>query len=144
MLEELLKAGIEPVAHVVINHRDGSHGWTGFQNPAWGTWAITRDDESFTNSASEAFNTPVDQRGAPEEVPSEYAGPRGHTYAYDSFRDIDHTNKQVRQDIIKHLLGLKSLGYRGWRFDMVHGYHARWIALYNKKSAPTFSVGEYD
>jgi alpha-amylase len=27
---------------------------------------------------------------------------------------------------------------------MVHGYHARWIAVYNRASAPTFSVGEYD
>lgn len=27
---------------------------------------------------------------------------------------------------------------------MVHGYHARWVALYNKRSTPTFSVGEYD
>ena len=43
MLEALLKAGIEPVADIVINHRDGSHGWTGFQNPTWGTWAITKD-----------------------------------------------------------------------------------------------------
>jgi alpha-amylase len=144
MLEALLKAGIEPVADIVINHRDGSHGWAGFQNPAWGTWAITRDDESFTNPTSEAFNTPVDKRGGPEEIPSEYAEQRGRTYPYDSFRDIDHTNQQVRKDVIKHLLGLKSLGYRGWRFDMVHGYHARWIALYNKKSEPTFSVGEYD
>ena len=27
---------------------------------------------------------------------------------------------------------------------MVHGYHAKWIAVYNRASKPTFSVGEYD
>jgi alpha-amylase len=27
---------------------------------------------------------------------------------------------------------------------MVHGFHARWIALYNRLTHPTFSVGEYD
>src|SRR3954462_9508634 len=27
---------------------------------------------------------------------------------------------------------------------MVHGYHARWVALYNKRTTPTFSVGEYE
>jgi len=27
---------------------------------------------------------------------------------------------------------------------MVHGYHARWISLYNRRTQPTFSVGEYD
>jgi alpha-amylase len=50
----------------------------------------------------------------------------------------------VRRDILKYLLQLKSTGYRGWRYDMVHGFHAKWIALYNKRTGPTFSVGEYD
>lgn len=27
---------------------------------------------------------------------------------------------------------------------MVHGFHARWIAVYNRASEPTFVVGEYD
>ena len=27
---------------------------------------------------------------------------------------------------------------------MVHGYHAKWLAVYNRASNPTFSVGEYD
>jgi alpha-amylase len=50
----------------------------------------------------------------------------------------------VRRDIVRYLRALTSAGYRGWRFDMVHGYHARWIALYNRLTRPTFSVGEYD
>ena len=50
----------------------------------------------------------------------------------------------MRRDIIRYLLLLKGLGYRGWRYDMVHGYHARHVALYNRLSRPTFSVGEYD
>jgi alpha-amylase len=51
---------------------------------------------------------------------------------------------QVRRDVSKYLLQLKSFGYRGWRYDMVHGYHAKHLALYNRRSEPTFSVGEYD
>lgn len=144
MLEELLRKGVEPVADIVINHREGNTGWVDFKNPDWGLWAITRDDEAFKNAASGVKDTPVDQRGAPEEKPFPYASHGGTTYAYDSFRDIDHTNKQVRKDIIRYLLLLKSAGYRGWRYDMVHGFHARHIALYNKRSQPTFSVGEYD
>ncbi|MEI9970693.1 MAG: hypothetical protein WDO73_00840 [Ignavibacteriota bacterium] len=27
---------------------------------------------------------------------------------------------------------------------MVHGYQAKWLALYNRLTQPTFSVGEYD
>ncbi len=144
LLESLLRQGVEPVADIVINHRDGVHKWADFQNPAWGSWAITRDDEAFTNPDSELHATPVDQRGAAEEQPTEYAGHGGTTYAYASFRDIDHSNRTVRRDIIRYLLQLKSLGYRGWRYDMVHGYHAKWLAQYNRASHPTFSVGEYD
>jgi alpha-amylase len=142
-LEALLEHGVEPIADVVINHRDGSQKWADFRNPDWGTWAVTRNDEAFLNPASDVFGTPVDQRGAEEERP-EYAGHGGTTYAYASFRDLDHTNRDVRRDLVRHLLQLKSLGYRGWRYDMVHGYHARWIAVYNRATQPTFSVGEYD
>lgn len=144
MLEALLENGVEPIADIVVNHRDGSQGWATFKNPDWGTWAITRDDEAFTDPSSEVYDTPIDQRGAPEERPDQYAGHGGTTYSYASFRDIDHTNETVRRDIIRYLLQLQSLGYRGWRYDMVHGYHAKWIAAYNRASQPTFSVGEYD
>lgn len=144
MVVALLRNGVEPIADIVINHRDGSQAWADFRDPAWGTWAITRNDEAFTNPNSEVFETPVEQRGAPEERPTEYTRHSGTTYGYSAFRDIDHTNQTVRRDIIRYLLQLKSLGYRGWRYDMVHGYHARWIAVYNRATRPTFSVGEYD
>jgi alpha-amylase len=140
-LEALLANGIEPVADIVINHRNGSRRWADFNNPAWGTWSITRDDEAFMNPGSEVFDTPLSERGAPEEAPS--YRPSGD-YAYGAFRDLDHTNPQVRRDLIRYLLQLKSLVYRGWRYDMVHGYNAKWIAIYNRSTRPTFAVGEYD
>lgn len=144
MLAALLQNGVEPVADIVINHRNGSERWADFKNPDWGTWAITRNDEAFTNPDSEVFNTSVEKRGAEEEQPKQYTLHGGTTYQYSAFRDIDHTNSTVRRDIIKYLLQLKSMGYRGWRYDMVHGYHAKWIAVYNKATQPSFSVGEYD
>jgi alpha-amylase len=143
MLEALLNEGVEPIADIVINHREGTGGWARFKNPDWDLKTICKTDEAFTNRASEAFNTPENQRGAEEEKPS-YASHGGTTYQYGSFRDLDHTNRQVRKDVIRYLLQLKSAGYRGWRYDMVHGYHARHLALYNKRSEPTFSVGEYE
>ena len=144
MLEELLKKGVEPVADIVINHRSGNEHWADFKNPDWGTKTITRDDEAFTTEGSEAKDTPIPDRGAPEERPTEYTQHGGTTYAYGSFRDLDHTNKVVQRDLFKYLLQLKSAGYRGWRYDMVHGYHARRLANYNRRTKPTFSVGEYD
>ena len=92
MLAALLQNGVEPVADIVVNHRDGTQRWTDFKNPDWGTWAITRDDEAFTNPASEAFDTPLDKRGAEEERPVQYGQHGGTAYQYDSFRDIDHTS----------------------------------------------------
>ena len=143
VLEALLHNGVEPVADIVINHRAGDMKWADFKNPDWPTTTICRDDEAFSNPASEVYNAPVSQRGAPEEH-LDYDPARSTTYAYPDFRDLDHTNPQVRRDIIRYLLQLKSAGYRGWRYDMAHGYHARWVALYNKRTGPTFSVGEYD
>jgi alpha-amylase len=144
MLEALLRHGIEPVADVVINHRDGVNGWADFKNPDWGTWAICETDEAFQNPASGITTTPAAERGRCEERPTEYTRHGGSTLQYASFRDIAHTDQRVRRDIVRYLRQLRSAGYRGWRYDMVHGYHARWIALYNRLTTPTFSVGEYD
>lgn len=80
MLTSLLGNGVEPIADVVINHRDGSHRWADFRNPDWGTWAITRNHEAFTNSNSDVYNTPEDERGVAEEQSVEYAQHGGTTY----------------------------------------------------------------
>lgn len=141
LLVALLQAGVEPVADIVLNHRDGSAGWADFRNPAWGPWAVCRSDEAFSRPESGLAGTPAGERGACEEsVPYRAGG----TYNYPSFRDLNHADARVRADIIRYLLQLRSLGYRGWRYDMAHGYGARWIACYNAVTQPSFSVGEYD
>lgn len=143
MLEALWLNGVEPLADIVINHRNGSNSWAGFKKPSWNTTSICRSDEAFTNPGSEVFGTPQHLRGNDEETII-YDNSRVVTYAYESFRDIDHTDDTVKADIIRYLFFLKSMGYRGWRYDMVHGFHAHHIAAYNAYSEPTFSVGEYD
>lgn len=144
MLEELLKKGVEPVADLVLNHRDGDSDWADFKNPDWGPETICREDEVFVNGPARFKLVPPNKRGASEPRPKEYTQHGGSTFQYESFRDIDHTNATVQRDILRYMLSLKSFGYRGWRYDMVHGYHASAIALYNKATRPTFSVGEYD
>lgn len=141
LLRSLLAAGVEPVADVVINHRDGTHGWADFTNPAWPLSVICRTDEAFTNPQSGLTGTPDSQRAACEEaVPYRVGG----TFNYEGFRDINHADPLVQRDLLRYLLQLKAEGYRGWRYDMVHGYGARWVACYNAVSRPSFSVGEYD
>jgi alpha-amylase len=63
MLVELLNSGVEPVADIVINHRDGLTGWADFKNPDWGVWAICETDEAFRDPRSGIAGTPVEQRG---------------------------------------------------------------------------------
>ncbi len=143
MLVTLLQAGVEPVADLVFNHRDGATGWAGFSAPTWDTRTICKYDECFFSRDSEVFGAPDAKRGAEEPRPA-YLPTGATTYAYPSFRDLDHGNPDLRRDLIRAMRSLQSLGYRGWRYDMVHGFDARWLAVYNKATQPTFSVGEYD
>src|SRR5262249_50246916 len=57
-------------------------------------------------------------------------------------RDLDHTNHDVRNAIKAYLRRLKSVGFKGWRYDLVKGYHGRFVGEYNEATAPQFSVGE--
>ncbi len=141
LLRALLAAGVEPVADVVINHRDGTNGWADFTNPTWKATVLCRTDEAFTNPQSGLTRIPVAERADCEE-PVPYRP--GGTFNYASYRDVNHADRVVHRDILRYLLQLKAEGYRGWRYDMVHGYAARWVGCYNAVSRPTFSVGEYD
>jgi alpha-amylase len=124
-LRATLKA-LEPVkalADVVLNHRVGvATSGADFADPAFpdNRAAITRDDESGVGT------------GNPDT---------GEHYA--AGRDLDHTNPDVRAAVKTYLRGLLSLGFKGWRYDLVKGYHAKFVAEYNDATAPGFSVGEF-
>ncbi len=127
MLNTLNSKGIEPVADIVINHRVGSTNYVDFTNPAWGTDAITSNDEVW--SVPEYYNT----------------NPRGNNdtgTSYEAARDIDHTKTYVQNSIIDFLNNLKNIGYKGWRYDFVHGFDEYYFRLYNGATNPTYSVGE--
>ncbi len=59
-------------------------------------------------------------------------------------RDLDHQSSNV-QNCIKAYLKflLEDIGYVGFRYDMVKGFWASFIADYNVYAKPAFSVGEY-
>lgn len=127
MLNALNNKGIEPIADIVINHRVGSTNYVDFTNPEWNTDAITSNDEVW--SVPEYFNT----------------YPRGNFdtgTSYEAARDIDHTKGYVQNSIIQFLNNLKTLGYKGWRYDFVHGFDPYYFTLYNNATNPTYSVGE--
>jgi alpha-amylase len=126
--EEELRAALQalgPVkalADVILNHRVGvATGGADFADPAFpdDRAAIARNDESGVGT------------GNPD---SGELNPVG--------RDLDHTNSDVRAAIKHYLRRLKAVGFRGWRYDLVKGFHGRFVGEYNEDTAPEFSVGE--
>jgi alpha-amylase len=114
---------VQAMADVVLNHRVGVHtSGADFADPAFpdNRAAITRDDNSGVGTG---------------EFDTGESHPAG--------RDLDHTNAGVRATVKNYLHGLKSLGFKGWRYDLVKGYHGRFVGEYNESTEPGFSVGEY-
>lgn len=141
LLKKLRDKGIEPVADVVINHRNGSGGWATFDNPKWPSTYICADDEFWSQSTTN-LDPPdqailaANQRGGSDFNGSDF--PRWH-----GARDLDHSSPEVRAEIKKYLRKMKDYGYRGWRYDMVKGFMPGYVAEYDYDSQPTFAVGEY-
>jgi alpha-amylase len=117
---------LEPVnamGDLVLNHRVGvATCGADFEDPPFpdNRAAITRNDESGVGT------------GNPDT---------GETYA--AGRDLDHTNAGVRATIKNYLARLRDLGFKGWRYDFVKGYHGRYVGEYNDASTPELSVGEF-
>ena len=113
---------VRALADVVLNHRVGvATPGADFADPAFpdNRAAIVRNDESGVGTGNHD---------------SGELNPVG--------RDLDHTNADVRSAIKHYLRRLKAVGFRGWRYDLVKGFHGRFIGEYNDDSAPEFSVGE--
>src|SRR5262249_29738874 len=116
-------APVKVMADVVFNHRVGVHtGGADFADPAFpdNRAAICGADESGVGT------------GNPDPGDRHPCG-----------RDLDHTTAGVRHAIKDYLSLLKTVGFRGWRYDLVKGYHGRYVGEYNEATSPEFSVGEY-
>jgi len=113
---------VKAMADIVLNHRVGVHtGGADFADPPFpdNRAAICRDDESGVGTGN--YDT----------------GER-----HPCGRDLDHTNLGVRSAIKDYLNRLKSVGFRGWRYDLVKGFGGKFIGEYNESTRPEFSVGE--
>jgi len=119
----LHSSGIKVVADIILNHRNGSKDWADFTDPDWPTDVVVRDDE---------------WTGSPKSLYADEGMGDG------GCRDIDHRSPLVRRDAKIFLRWLReTIGFDGWRYDMVKGYPAHYVGMYNKDSSPAFSVGEY-
>ena len=119
-----LKPEVKAIADIVINHRVGTSRDEDFTNPTWSTYSIVSNDE--------------------------YEGPKSFHWdsgaSYHAGRDLDHRNPEVSNSLIEwmnHLKNPDKAGFAGWRYDLVKGYAGWATELYNTKTQPEFSVGEF-
>lgn len=122
----LKEHNLKVIADIVINHRcahyqDDGKRWNKFGGRlAWDATMI-------------CCNNP------------EYGGRGNHKTGedYTAAPNIDHTNERVQKDLIEWLRHLRKVGFDGWRFDFVKGYHGRFAKIYVDASVPLMAFGEY-
>ena len=126
MLTNMNSRGVYPIADVVVNHRNGTTGWTDFTNPTWGCETICSNDDAA--SASYVGCRPSGAADTGEE--------------FKGSRDLDHTNLTVQNGVKDFLSRLKALGFKGWRWDVAKGFAPVYFGKYIQASQPYYSVGE--
>ncbi|XP_024544858.1 alpha-amylase [Selaginella moellendorffii] len=132
LIDTLHEQGICCIADIVINHRSGwkqdaqGH-WNIFEGGTpdkrldWGPWAVVCND--------------IYRSGGQGKQDT------GESYA--AAPDLDHTNKQVQDELTDWLNWMKAeIGFDGWRFDFVKGYAPKYTKLYCQRTDPSFVVGE--
>ena len=142
MIKTYKEKGTGFIADVVINHRNNLG--------VGGSWA---------DFAAETYNG-VKYQMLPSDICSD--DDNGQTAAWASkngvslspnkdtgegwsgCRDIDHKSENVNKVVKAYLDYLQNtIGYAGFRYDMVKGYSASFTGDYNSTVNATYSVGEY-
>ena len=131
--------GLGTIADVVINHRKSINGWFGFPTETYNgvTYKMTSTDVC-SNDDGGAAKTQATKEGvslsANADTGEDWSG----------MRDLDHKSTNV-QDVCKAYTKalLEDLGYTGFRYDMVKGYGATYVGMYNANCGVQYSVGEY-
>lgn len=135
MIQTFKAKGTGIIEDVVINHRNGNTNWCDFPTETWkgktSTWTL-------------ADICKGDDGGKTEAQGYHLTGATDTGDDFDGARDIDHTSLNAQKNIKTYLdFLLNDLGYTGFRYDMVKGYAAKFIGIYNGSAKPQFSVGEY-
>ena len=142
MIAAFRQRGAGVIADVVINHRSNMG-----QNGSWVDYpAETYNGHTYQMLPSDICLNDDDGKTA------EWASQHGVSLSQNNdtgedwggCRDIDHLSSNVQECIKAYLkFLLEDIGYTGFRYDMVKGFYAYFIAEYNTYAQPAFSVGEY-
>lgn len=133
MIQTYKQKGTGIIADVVVNH----HADNGTQ-PYNAFFSETYNGTTYSLQSSDICRN--------DEISSQATGLSTNNDTGDNdggCRDLDHKSQNVNA-IVKayEQFLLNDLGYTGFRYDMVKGYSASYIADYNGTSKPSFSVGE--
>ena len=138
LIKSLHSGNCKVIADIVINHRAGGSEWGNFPTDNFGDYGsytipnscVTKDDEKATSAATDydyKWNVSGDMWGG-----------------YSAARDLAHSKSEVRDAVKGYLKWLKNtIGFDGFRYDLVKGYDPKYTAEYNTAAAPYFSVGEF-
>lgn len=135
MIKTFKAKGTGIIEDVVINHRNGDNNWCDFPTETW-------NGQTFTWSLADICKG--DDQGKTERNGYALTGNSDTGDDFKGARDIDHTSANGQKNIKAYLdFLLNDLGYTGFRYDMVKGFAAKYIGMYNTSAKPKFSVGEY-
>lgn len=142
-LKKLIKAlnngGTKALADIVINHRSSTSGWAkGFGTDDFGAYGqFTLNSTHICSNDEAKTSTSSDSQSLTYGNPDTGNGDSG-------CRDLDHTSPYV-QEMCKAYTRymIDSIGFSGFRYDMVIGYLGTYLSEYNLASQPYISVGEY-
>ncbi|MGI6222753.1 MAG: starch-binding protein [Prevotella sp.] len=150
MIATFKEKGTGFIADVVINHKNGLNSWSDFpQESVVGTttgktYSINWNYDTTSNSYPEVCSG---DEGFTNSSSPMYGGTGGNSDTgdnFDGYRDLDHTNATVQENVETYLdYLLNEIGYAGFRYDMVKGYDPQYTRIYNTSAKPTYSVGEY-
>ena len=142
MIAAFKQKGTGVIADVVINHRNNMG-----QNGSWVDYPL----ETYNGQTYQMLPSDIclnDDDGKTNEWASQHGiviSENNDTgEGWPGCRDLDHKSINVQECIKAYLkFLLEDIGYTGFRYDMVKGFYAYFIADYNMYAQPTFSVGEY-
>ena len=142
MIAAFRERGTGVIADVVINHRNnmGAGGsWVDYPAETYKghTYQMLPSDICRNDDGGQTYNW-ANGKG----ISLSENNDTGEDWS--GCRDIDHLSPNVQNCVKVYLKFLiEDIGYTGFRYDMVKGFYAYFIADYNCYAKPAFSVGEY-
>ena len=130
--------GIGTIADVVVNHRGTMTNWVDFPAETYNgvTYQMLPTDICADDDGGETKNWASKngyQLSANNDTGEGWSG----------MRDLDHKSANVQKCVkayTKYLVD--DLGYTGFRYDMVKGFSASYVADYNNHAGVQYSIGE--